>query len=179
MAQLSPSTLDKADTLWRMLSGFAFGSFPRPTLLIADEAQGLKGPILELIRALYDRGDLARAGDDSRPAFGGVLVGNSTFLGKGGNQRLASFQPLLSRITHNITLPGPAKTEYAALAAGLFPAPDDQALCDMLQAAGVERGNLRTMTIAARQFRARTVEGMAPDARAALLRSILRSKGGA
>jgi len=38
MAQLSPSALDKADTLWRMLSGFAFGSFPRPRLLIGDEA---------------------------------------------------------------------------------------------------------------------------------------------
>jgi len=95
--------------------------------------KGLKGPILELIRGLYDRGDLARADDDSRPAFGGVLVGNSTFPGKGGNQRLASFEPLTLRVTHDITLPGPAKVEFAALAAGLFPAP----------------GNLRVMTIAA------------------------------
>lgn len=179
MAGDSPSTLDKVDTLWRMLSGFPFGPFKRPELLIADEAQGLKGSILELIRSLWDRGESARAGDDSRPAFGCMLVGNSTFLGKGGNQRVASFKPLLSRVTHNVTLPGPAKAEIASLAAELFPAPQDHELFAMIEAAGVERGNLRVMAIAARQFQARAGLDMTTEDRAALLRSILRMMGGA
>lgn len=177
-AHQAPSTLDGLDTVWRMLAAHPFGPFPSRAVLIVDEAQGMKASVMEMLRGLYDRGDRARLGDSAAPAFGLVLVGNSTFLGKRGNQRVASFKPLLSRVTHNVILPGPAKGEYRELAGQLLPGMLDGHLRGVLTALGEERGNLRVMAIAARQFDARKSKAMTPDESEALLRAIIRAMGG-
>jgi type II secretory pathway predicted ATPase ExeA len=176
-AHQSPSTLDGLDTVWRILAAHPFGPFPSRAVLIVDEAQGLNPSVMEMLRGLYDRGDRARLGDPAAPAFGLVLVGNSTFLGKGGNQRVASFRPLLSRVTHNIVLPGPAKTEYRDMAMQLFPDTADAGLRAILTAFGEERGNLRVMAIAARQFQGRKSADLTPAEADTLMRSIIRTMG--
>lgn len=177
-AHQAPSTLDGLDTVWGMLASYPFGSIPSRAVLLVDEAQGLKSSVLEMIRGLWDRGELARLGDGRRPAFGCVLVGNSTFLGKGGNQRVASFRPLLSRVTHNITLPGPSRAEFQDLAAQIFPGADEAEMRADLDAFGAEMGNLRVMAIAARQFRARVAPDRSPEEARAALRTIFKMMGG-
>ena len=85
-------------------------------VFIVDEAQVLKPSILETIRGLWDRGDQARIIMSGSPAFGCALVGNDTFMRKGGTQRVAGFQPLRSRVTHDVRLPRPNRTEHDAFA---------------------------------------------------------------
>jgi type II secretory pathway predicted ATPase ExeA len=178
LAHQAPSTLDGLDTVWRILAAHPFGPFPSRAVLICDEAQGLKPSVMEMLRGLYDRGDRARLGDTASPAFGMVLVGNSTFLGRGGSQRVASFKPLLSRVTHNVTLPGPTRAEYRDLAIELFADTADAGLRAILTAFGEERGNLRVMAIAARQFQARKSAVLSPAEAETLLRNIIRAMGG-
>jgi type II secretory pathway predicted ATPase ExeA len=164
------STADAADAVWSMLHGYPFRSWGRRVLLIIDEAQELAGRVLETIRGIWDMGDAARLGDDSAPAFGCMLVGNSTFMSKGGAQRVASFRPLLSRLTHDLRLPSPGRVECAALAAVVFPdAPELQA---MLAGLGEDRGNLCAMAIAARQAAGGDAVTMVH------LRSAIRAMGG-
>ena len=126
-----------------------------------------------MIRSLWDRGTHARLGLTSGPAFGCVLVGNEMFMGKGGNLRVASFRPLMSRVTHNVQLPRPDKAEIAALAVALFP--DQRELSGELQELGAITGNLRALAVAARQSR------MAAKGEAVtlpLLRRVIRVMGG-
>ena len=91
------SGADAMESAWDMLSGYPFRSWGRRVLLIVDEAQDLSGRVLETIRVLWDRGGRARLGDESSPAFGCVLAGNTTFMTRGGAQRVASFRPLNDR----------------------------------------------------------------------------------
>ncbi|MGB3313026.1 MAG: hypothetical protein WBB85_01330 [Albidovulum sp.] len=140
---------DAEESVWALLRGYPFGASPKPVLLIIDEAQGLVPRLLEAVRGIWDRGDAARAGNPHAPAFGCILVGNATFLGKGGVVRKALFQPLLDRVTHNMPLPRPTKAECTAFAAGRFP--NDDALQAELAAHGERRGNFRSMDVAARQ----------------------------
>ncbi|WP_157767393.1 ATP-binding protein [Paracoccus yeei] len=76
------SSADAEEALWTHLAGRPFAPGGRQVLLIVDEAQKLAVRVLETIRDLYDRGDAAREGNTSAPAFGCVLVENPTFLGK-------------------------------------------------------------------------------------------------
>jgi type II secretory pathway predicted ATPase ExeA len=94
------STMNAVESLWSLLEGYPFRDYGPRTLFMVDESQGLKTSILEMIRALWDRGTHARLGMASGPAFGCVLVGNDQFMSKGGHVRTASFRPLLSRVTH-------------------------------------------------------------------------------
>ncbi|MBQ2260393.1 MAG: ATP-binding protein [Loktanella sp.] len=141
------SSADAEEAVWQQLIGRPFAPGGRKVVLIIDEANKLAGRVLETIRGLYDRGDAARLGDRNAPAFGCVMVGNPTFLGKGGAQRVASFEPLLDRLTHNIRLPGPNRAECTSFATSLF---DDAELASELVAFGLAKGNLRSMSIAAR-----------------------------
>lgn len=145
------STADGVEALAELLRGYPFRDVGPRIVFIVDEAQELKPAILETIRSLWDRGDHARLGDFTAPAFGCVLVGNEMFMGKGGNLRVASFRPLMSRVTHNVQLPRPDKKEIAALAASLFPAQPD--LIKELEDLGAITGNLRSLAIAARRAR--------------------------
>lgn len=142
------SSADAAEAVWIQLAGRPFATGGRKVLLIVDEAQKLAVRVLEAIRDLYDRGDAAREGDSACRAFGCVLVGNPTFMGKGGVQRTASFETLISRLTHNIRLPAPNRAECTGFAASIW---QDEALVRELADLGMAKGNLRSMAIAARR----------------------------
>ena len=167
------STADGVEALAELLRGYPFRDVGPRVVFIIDEAQELKPAILETIRSLWDRGDHARLGHVTEPAFGCVLVGNEMFMGKGGNLRVASFRPLMSRVTHNVQLPRPDKKEIAALAASLFPKQAD--LCRELEELGAVTGNLRSLSVAARQSvrAAKDVPVTLP-----LLRQAIRIMGG-
>ena len=134
-----------------LLAGYPFRDYGPRVVLILDEAQELKTTILETIRWLWDKGAHARQGLQHGPAFCCALVGNDTFMSKGGTQRIAGFQPLRSRVTHDVRLPRPSRAEHDALATALFP--DRPELQAMLAGFGQDRGNLRAQEVAARQAR--------------------------
>ncbi|WP_323005431.1 ATP-binding protein [Pseudorhodobacter sp.] len=168
------STADGVEAMAELLRGYPFRDIGPQTVFIVDEAQELKPAVLETIRSLWDRGDQARLGDASTPAFGCVLVGNEMFMGKGGNLRVASFRPLMSRVTHNVQLPRPNKKEVAALATSLFPTQSD--LIEELKELGAATGNLRTLATAARRSRQSAKD---EPVNLALLRQIIRMMMGA
>ena len=141
------SSSDAEEAVWAQLAGRPFMAGGRRVVLIVDEAQKLSGRVLETIRGLWDRGDPARLGNPRAPAFGCVLVGNPTFMSKGGAQRTASFEPLIDRLTHNMPLPGPNRAECQSFAATIF---SDAELAAELAEGGLTRGNLRVMATVAR-----------------------------
>jgi hypothetical protein len=143
------SCADAADAAWQVLHGYPFRSSGKRVLLVTDESQGLTARILEATRGLYNMGDAARQGDENAPAFGCMMVGNSTFMTRGGSVRKANFGPLLDRVSENLTLPTPSKAECAQFAAMIFP--DDADMQSALAGAGQVRRNFRAMDIAARQ----------------------------
>ncbi len=167
------STADGVEALDSLLRGYPFQDFGRKVAFLVDEAQELKPAILEVIRSLWDRGTHARLGLSSGPAFGCALVGNEMFMGKGGNLRVAGFRPLLSRVTHNVRLPGPDKAEIADLAKALFPGQAD--LTAELEQLGAVAGNLRALDSVART--ARIAAGDKPVT-VAMLRQVIKMKGG-
>lgn len=146
------SSADAEEAVWQMLAARPLGDNGRRMLFVVDAAQKLSGRVLETIRGLWDRGDAARKGTVEAPAFGCVLVGNPTFMGKGGTQRVASFEPLISRLSYNMRLPGPNREECRAFAAALATAAgcDDPAFRVGLADIGVSQGNLRGMETASR-----------------------------
>lgn len=166
------SSADAEDALWRLLAGRPFALGGRKVLLVVDEAQKLSVRVLETIRDLYDRGDAAREGNSMAPAFGCVLLGNPTFMGKGGIQRTASFETLISRLTHNVRLPAPNRAECTGFASSIW---QDEELVRELADLGLAKGNLRSMAIAAR--RAEQIAGEGPVA-VAHLRSAIKMMGG-
>jgi type II secretory pathway predicted ATPase ExeA len=166
------SGADAEEAVWALLAGYPFMSYGRRIILIVDEAQKLSGRVLETIRGLWDRGDEARLGNPSARAFGCVLVGNPTFMSKGGAQRTASFEPLISRLTHNMRLPGPNRAECQSYAATIY---TDAELVSELAEGGLARGNLRVMATAARS--AKLLAGDDPVA-LAHLRQAFKMMGG-
>lgn len=166
------SGADAEDALWRLLAGRPFSPAGRKVLLIVDEAQKLAVRVLETIRDLYDRGDDARDGDRNAQAFGCVLVGNPSFMGKGGRQRTASFETLISRMTHNIQLPAPNRAECTSFAASIW---RDEALMRELVDLGMAKGNIRSMAIAARRAEQRAGED---EVTLATLQLVIKMMGG-
>lgn len=144
------SSAEAEEAVWGLLAGRPFLGNGRQVIFIVDEAQKLAGRVLETICGIWDRGELAREGDLFAPAFGCVLVGNPTFMGKGGAQRTASFEALIDRLTHNMRLPGPSKAERIEFARSIF---DDAEVVDELVNFGQTKGNLRSMAIASRLAR--------------------------
>lgn len=167
------SAADAVEALGELLSGYPFSETGRRVVFVIDEAQELKPAILETVRSLWDRGDHARLGLASGPAFGCVMVGNEMFMGKGGNLRVASFRPLMSRLTHNVQLPRPDKREIAAHAQSLFA--DQSDLIAELEELGAISGNLRSLAVAARQSR---LAAKGEPVTLAVLRHIIRMMGG-
>lgn len=166
------STLDGVEAVAELLTGYPFRPHSPRAILIVDEAQELKPTILETIRSLWDRGTNSRL-ELCGPAFGCLLVGNDLFMGKGGNLRVASFRPLLTRVTHNLSLPRPSRAEHVAFAQALFPdAPELQAI---LAGFGEDAGNMRAQDVAARQ--SRLLAG-SERVEAAHLRMAIRMMGG-
>lgn len=167
------SGADAMEGVWSLLAGNPFLSWGQRVVLIIDEAQGLSVRVLETIRGLWDRGDRARRGDETAPAFGCLLVGNNSFISRGGAQRVASFKPLLDRLAFNIRLPGPSRAECRSYACTVYPnLPDYQA---ELAELGEVRGTLRSMATAARN-----ASGLAGDKPVTLahLRMAIKNMGG-
>lgn len=133
------------EVCWSLLARRVFeGDEPRPSLLIVDEAQMLSVPIMESLRALWDRGDPARQGRRSdRSCFAMVLVGNHQFLNRRGQGQAAEWEPLTTRVFIDLRLPPPGTEDCAKLAAALCPA--DAELRDQLAAYGAARGSLRAI----------------------------------
>ncbi len=141
------SSSDAEEAVWTLLSGRPFLPGGQRVLLMVDEAQKIVGRVLETIRGLWGRGDAARLSNSSAPAFGCVLVGNPTFTGKSGAQRTASFEPLMSRLSHNMRLPGPNRAECQSFATTIFA---DEERFAALAEGGQALGHLRGMATAAR-----------------------------
>lgn len=173
------STQDAADAIWELLRAYPFQRGGTRALFIMDEAQEAKSVVLETMRFIWDLGDAARAGDRHAPAFGCLFVGNKTFMGKGGNVRAAAFRPLLSRVTHNVNLPGPSRVELTALARSLAPE-DGEALSEPLELQAILRdlgevvGNFRPLATAMLTSRTRAGDSpITPE----LLRAVIKSMG--
>lgn len=117
---------------------------PARTVLIVDEAQGLKINILEMLRGLWDLGDALRLGDPYAPAFGLLLVGNEEFLSRSGGVRKASFEPLLSRVSFPLPkLERPSRAECLELSIALCGGAVEPAR--IMADYGSSRGNLRAV----------------------------------
>lgn len=166
------SSSDAEEAVWALLAGYPFMQSGRRVILIVDEAQKLAGRVLETIRGLWDRGEPAREGNATAPAFGCVLVGNPTFMGKGGVQRVASFEALLSRLSHNLQLPRPNRKECLEYASTIF---SDQELVQALADLGQTKGNLRCMAIASRNAALRAGDD---PVTLAVLRLVIKMMGG-
>lgn len=69
-------------------------------------------------------------------------------MGKGGIQRTASFETLISRLTHNIPLPAPNRAECTGFATSIW---QDEVLARELAGLGMAKGNLCSMAMAARR----------------------------
>ena len=129
-----------------LLQSFPFRETGQRVLFVVDECQHLDAKMIECLRAIFDKGRIARDFDHSKPAFGLLLVGNAHFLSRGGRAERAAFEALLSRCPIEVTLDRPDQEEFAALAEGFFP--DSPALKDALCAHGTRHGNLRVMATA-------------------------------
>lgn len=119
-----------ASTAVDALCDILFGARPflpggKKCVVIIDEAQGMKPNLLKTWRGMWDQGDAARNGNTYAPDFGLLLLGNGTFLNKGGKMRKAEFRPLMSRVMVDIILTRPDAGEFAALAKGLVPDDDE------------------------------------------------------
>lgn len=166
------STQDAFEAIWGPLRARPFQRSGSRAMLVVDEAQELKAVILETIRSLWDRGTDARLGDEHAPAFGCLLAGNDTFMGKGGNLRMAAFQPLLSRVTHNINLPRPSRKELAGFAGSL--APGSAELQAILRDLGESARHFRALATAMRVAGGMGDGPITPE----LLRAVIKMMGG-
>lgn len=147
--------------LWNIIAAYRpFMVRGKRCIVIIDEAQGLKPNLLEAWRGLYDRGDAARNGNIYEPAFGLCLIGNDTFLNKGGKMRKAEFKPLMSRVMIDLILARPDASEFAALAKALVPDHDDAQA--QLRQFGADAGNLRAIDKAYRLWVSFTEKGDDP-----------------
>lgn len=149
------ATQDAVDAMWGLLRGYPFQSFGDRVIFMVDEAQELKTVILETVHSGWDLGTAARLGDAGAPAFGCMFIGNNTFMGKGGSLRTAAFRPLLSRVTHNINLPRPGRSELAAHARQLAPEDGEKLtepleLQTLLRDLGESEGQFRALATAMR-----------------------------
>lgn len=162
------SAADGLDLAWAQLKGHPFRDGGRRVVLLVDEAQELKSPILAMLRGLWDYGEAARLGDATQPAFGLVLIGNDQFLANRSRKEKVDLLPLEDRITHNVRLPRPTRAEHAAFARALFPEDGEAGakLRELVQAFGEDQGSLRAAAKAARQARLRAGkagESVGPD----------------
>lgn len=126
-----------------LLQSFPFRETGQRVLFVIDECQHLDAKMIECLRAMFDKGRIARDFDHSMPAFGLLLVGNAQFLSRGGRAERAAFEALLSRCPIEVTLDRPAAEEFGDLAQALFP--DSPDLKRALVLHGQRHGNLRVM----------------------------------
>lgn len=142
LAIMGHGAVDPMQRLERfLLNSFPFRGYGPRKVLVVDECQHLKAPMIECLRYIYDRGEQARRFDPTLPAFGLVLVGNGHFLTSGGKQERAAFEALLTRAAIEWDIDRPSEAEVAALAVKLCP--DQPELQEAFKAFGVKCGNFR------------------------------------
>lgn len=124
-----------------MLQSYPFRGHGPRKVLIVDECQYLQTKIVNCLKSIFDRGDMARKFDPTRGAFGLVFVGNA-FLTKGGKDARAAYEALNTRMSR-WPLGRPAEMEMTTLAAKFFPESDS--LPAELTRAGLRWGNFREM----------------------------------
>lgn len=147
-----PTTRSAVETLEAVVLGYPFRSWsPLRSLLIIDEAQNLKVNVLEMLRGVYDMGDAARLGDEEAPAFGLMMVGNSTFLNRSGRAREASYAPLMSRVDIFDELDPSSADECFRLASALCRS--DKNGAQLLGERGAREGSLRSVWLDANRAR--------------------------
>lgn len=144
-------TREAVQALGTLLGSYPFQEHHRPTVLVVDEAQGLKINVLETLRGIWDAGDSAREGNRFHPAFGMVLCGNRFFLGRTGRTKEMVYAQLMDRISLSRELTSPNSVEIHALAASLCP--NDADAARELARHGETHGNFRSMVNAHRQAR--------------------------
>jgi DNA transposition AAA+ family ATPase len=160
--------------VWNVVAGQPFSQFGTRSVLIIDEAQGMKISVLEAFRGLFDMGDKARMGVPNAPAFGMILVGNDTFLNRSGARSVPLYAPLRDRVQTTIQLDRPGREEFRAFAAAL-PLPNEKAR-EQLVAFGLSKGNLRGVAKAWRL--AVNLAGSNPVRSSDLDNAIFMMKGG-
>lgn len=139
---MGDGAVDPMERLERfLLKSFPFRGFGPRKVLVVDECQHLKAPLIECLRYIYDRGEHARRFDPTLPAFGLVLVGNGHFLTSGGKYERRAFEALLTRAVVEWEIDRPPEEEIAALARKHFP--EQSELQDAFLAFGSKCGNFR------------------------------------
>lgn len=145
-------TQKAVEALETAVMGYPFRSWsPSRSLFIVDEAQNLKVNVLEMLRGVYDTGDAARRGDGEAPAFGLMLVGNSTFLNRSGRAREAGYAPLMSRVSVFDELDPSSTDDCLRLATQLCRS--DRNGARLLAEHGARVGSLRPVQLLANQAR--------------------------
>jgi len=137
------------EALETLVMGNPFGYPPQQSILIVDEGQGLRVPVLSMMRQIWDLGDHARLTQSHGRAFGLLLCGNNTFLNRRGKVREMDFHPLKNRITLNLRLDASDKSELNK-AASQFCAHDPEAAA-VLAKYGRSRGNIRSIATTYRE----------------------------
>lgn len=140
------TAVDRIDALETLVMGDPFGYPPRQSILVVDEAQGLRVPVLNMLRGIWDVGQPARETRSYGPVFGLLLCGNNTFLNRQGRVREMDFKPLKDRITLDLRLQASEDSELAEIAAEFCP--HDDAAAKLLGKYGRSRGNIRSIATA-------------------------------
>lgn len=141
-------TVDSIEVFERCIMGEPFGYPQKPAILIVDESQGMRAPVLTMLRQLWDKGDQARM-NRRGDAFALLLCGNHTFMNRSGAVREMDLLPLRDRITMNVKLKPPSGAEIQEIAAKFCP--HDTAAARVLAEYAKGRGNVRAIAQAFRE----------------------------
>lgn len=135
------SMVECVEVFEQLVMGRPYGFDPKPSILIVDECQGMRAPVLTFLRQLWDEGDEARITRRTGNAFAMLLCGNNTFLNRNGVVREMDLHPLSDRVTSNLKLPSPSSKEIADFAQQLCEGEAARLLTDY----GKMRGNFRSI----------------------------------
>ncbi|SFF69192.1 ATP-binding protein [Roseobacter denitrificans] len=149
--------VDCMEAFETLIMGNPHGYIPQPSILIVDECQGMRAPVLTMLRQLWDIGDPARL-NGKGTAFAMLLCGNNTFLNRSGIVREMDLHPLRDRLTMKVRLDAPDTAELDSIAQSFCPH-DANALAE-LRKYGRKRSNVRAIAQAYRM--AGTLSGAAP-----------------
>ena len=134
-------TREAVQALAGLLGSYPFQEGRRPTVLVIDEAQGLKVNVLETLRRLYDDGDKAREGDRFHPAFGMVFCGNKQFLGRTGRKKGNGLRPVPDKdaTVQARVLPALQPDEFRGPGRCTLPPPDNSAAAPLARHGETQR----------------------------------------
>ncbi len=165
-------TPESMEVVWNLVARRPFAAYPSRSVLIIDEAQALKPSVLESLRGLFDMGKMARAFGGQEPAFGMLLVGNSTFLNRAGGSSRAAYEPFLQRVEIQQEFGRPTRDDYELFVDGL-PNLDPQSRNELVEL-GMSKGSIRAVW---KVWRSATLMASGGSISTHLLQTISRMKG--